>query len=46
MIDFMAQHCFGEYCLSLWGASIIVAVIGSICVAIGYIGLKSRGEIK
>jgi hypothetical protein len=37
MIDFMAQHCFGEYCISLYGVCIVLTAIGLMLIAISII---------
>jgi hypothetical protein len=34
MIDFMAQHCYGVYCISLYGVCIVLTAIGLILVAV------------
>lgn len=47
MIDFMVQHCFGEYCISLYGVCIVLTAIGLMLIVISIIPVlvnKKRKE--
>ena len=44
MIDFLAQHCLGNWCISLFGVCIVLTFIGLILVAISF--LPSLGYDK